>query len=74
MRLNVEMTLNSITAKRFRESAERLADMNLGDDGLLAATVLLRGIGAFGRSLLSGRIVFPHQRASGQLKAPDSAY
>jgi hypothetical protein len=42
MRLNVEMTLTAATAQRFRETAERLSSMNLGDDGLLAATVLLR--------------------------------
>jgi hypothetical protein len=42
MRLKVEMTLNAATAQRFKETAERLATMNIGDDGLLAATVLLR--------------------------------
>jgi hypothetical protein len=42
VRLKVDMTLNSGTAQRFREAAERLANMNLGDDGLLAAAVLLR--------------------------------
>ena len=35
MRLNVEMTLTAATAKRFKETAERLANLNLGDDGLL---------------------------------------
>jgi hypothetical protein len=42
MRLNVEMTLNSATAQRFKETAERLSNMNIGDDGLLAAVVLMR--------------------------------
>ena len=42
MRLKVEMTLNAATAQRFKEVAERLASMNLGDDALLAAAVLLR--------------------------------
>jgi hypothetical protein len=42
MRLNVEMTLTAATAERFKETAERLANLNLGDDGLLAATVLQR--------------------------------
>jgi hypothetical protein len=42
MRLNVEMTLNAESAQRLRETAERLAAMNLGDDGLIAATVLMR--------------------------------
>ncbi len=36
------MTLNANTARRFRETAERLANMKLGDDGLLAAAILLR--------------------------------
>ncbi len=36
------MTLNANTARRFREAAERLANMKLGDDGLLAAAILLR--------------------------------
>lgn len=36
------MTLNANTAQRFKETAERLAKMNLGDDGLLAIAVLLR--------------------------------
>ncbi|RTL81881.1 MAG: hypothetical protein EKK29_17155 [Hyphomicrobiales bacterium] len=40
--MTIEMTLNSNTAERFKETAERLANMNLGDDGLLAVTVLLR--------------------------------
>jgi hypothetical protein len=42
MRLKIDMTLTAATAQRFRETAERLANMNLGDDGLLAATVLMR--------------------------------
>jgi hypothetical protein len=42
MRLKIDMTLTAATAQRFRETAERLANMNLGDDGLLAATVLTR--------------------------------
>jgi hypothetical protein len=42
VRLKVEMTLNAATALRFKETAERLANLDLGDDGLLAATVLLR--------------------------------
>jgi hypothetical protein len=42
MRLKVEMTLNAATAQRFKETAERLTNMNLGDDGMLAAVVLLR--------------------------------
>ena len=50
MRIKVEMTLNADTAKRFRETAERLANMNLGDDGLLAAAVLLRIAENYGRA------------------------
>ncbi len=40
MKLKVEMLLTARTAELFVETAERLADQ--GDDGLLAATVLLR--------------------------------
>jgi hypothetical protein len=50
MRRNVEMTLNADTARRFRETAERLSNMNLGDDGLLAATVLLRIAASYERA------------------------
>ena len=42
MRLKVEMTLNANTAQRFRETAERLSAMDLGDDGMLAAVILMR--------------------------------
>jgi hypothetical protein len=42
MKLKVEMTLTAETAQRFRETGERLATMSLGDDGLLAAVVLMR--------------------------------
>lgn len=42
MRLKVEMMLNAATAQRFKETAERLTIMSLGEDGLIAATVLLR--------------------------------
>ncbi len=41
-RLTIEMTLNANTAQRFKETAVRLANMNLGEDGLLAVAVLLR--------------------------------
>ncbi len=41
-RLSIEMTLNAHTAQRFKETAVRLANMNLGEDGLLAVAVLLR--------------------------------
>ena len=42
MKLKVEMTLTADTTQRFRLAAERLADMNLDRDGVLAAVVLLR--------------------------------
>ena len=42
MRLKVEMTLTGETAQKLRETGERLAAMNLGDDGLLAAAILMR--------------------------------
>ncbi|WP_363348855.1 hypothetical protein [Methylocystis echinoides] len=42
MKLTVEMKLTAETAERLKETAERLAGMNLGDDGLLAAAILMR--------------------------------
>lgn len=42
MKLKVEMTLTAESAQKLRETAERLASMNLGDDGVLAAGILLR--------------------------------
>ncbi|CAJ0854497.1 hypothetical protein AMST5_00746 [freshwater sediment metagenome] len=42
MKLKVEMTLTAESAKRLQETGERLAAMNLGDDGLLAAAILMR--------------------------------
>jgi hypothetical protein len=49
MRIKVEMMLNAKTAQRFKETAERLRAMNLGDDGLLAATVLMRIVQSYER-------------------------
>jgi hypothetical protein len=42
MKLKVGMTLTAETAKRLQETGERLAVMNLGDDGMLAAAILMR--------------------------------
>jgi vacuolar-type H+-ATPase catalytic subunit A/Vma1 len=42
LKVTVEMTLTADTAQRLKETAERLAGMNLGDDGLLAAAILMR--------------------------------
>jgi hypothetical protein len=42
MKLSVEMTLNAETAQRLRETAERLLEADMGNDGHLAATVLMR--------------------------------
>ncbi len=42
MKLKVEMTLTAETAKKLRETGERLAVMNLGEDGMLAAAILMR--------------------------------
>lgn len=42
MKLKVEMTLTAETAKRLQETGERLAVMNLGEDGMLAAAILMR--------------------------------
>jgi hypothetical protein len=50
MRLKVDMTLNAATAQRFRETAERLAHYDIGDDGLLAAAILLRIADSYDRA------------------------
>ena len=50
MKLKVDMTLNAETAQRFKETAKRLA--RHGDDGLLAATVLLRIVESYERAEL----------------------
>ncbi len=42
MKLQVQMTLTAETAKRLQEAGERLATMDLGEDGMLAAAVLIR--------------------------------
>jgi hypothetical protein len=42
MKLKVEMTLTGETAQKLKETGERLAAMDLGDDGMLAAVVLMR--------------------------------
>jgi hypothetical protein len=42
MKLKVEMTLTAETAKRLQETSERLAVMNFGEDGMLAAAILMR--------------------------------
>jgi hypothetical protein len=42
MKLKVEMTLTAETAQLLKETGERLAALSLGDDGMLAAAVLIR--------------------------------
>jgi hypothetical protein len=42
LKIKVEMTLTGETARKLKETGERLAGMDLGDDGMLAATVLMR--------------------------------
>jgi hypothetical protein len=42
MKLRVEITLTAETAQRLKETGERIAAMNLGDDGMLAAAILMR--------------------------------
>jgi hypothetical protein len=39
------MTLTAATAQKLKETGERIAVMNLGDDGMLAAAILM-GIAA----------------------------
>ncbi len=40
MRITVELTLNEETARKFKETADRLTALDLGEDGVLAAVVL----------------------------------
>jgi hypothetical protein len=56
MRLKIDMTLTAATAQRFRETAERLANMNLGDDGLLAAAVLERIATSYDAAVIKTKI------------------
>jgi hypothetical protein len=42
VKVTIEMTLSAETAQRFKEAAKRLAVMDIGDDGMLAALVLER--------------------------------
>jgi hypothetical protein len=57
MRLKIDMTLTAATAQRFRETAERLANMNLGDDSLLAATVLERIATSYDAAVIKTKMV-----------------
>ncbi|MGJ0507741.1 MAG: hypothetical protein ACR652_11540 [Methylocystis sp.] len=47
MKLKVEMTLTGETAQKLQETAERLAGTNLGEDGLLAAAILMRIVASY---------------------------
>jgi hypothetical protein len=42
MRLKIDMTLTAKAAGQFKETSERLLALDLGDDGTLAALVLMR--------------------------------
>jgi hypothetical protein len=42
MKLRVEITLTAETAQRLKETGERIAAMNLGDDGMFAGAILMR--------------------------------
>ncbi len=55
MRLTVEMTLTANTARRLKETAERLAALNIGDDGLLAAAILMRIAANYERAAVARR-------------------
>jgi hypothetical protein len=59
MKLKVEMTLTGETAQKLKETGERLAAMNLGDDGLLAAAVLMRIAANYERAALEASQLFP---------------
>lgn len=50
MKLKVEMTLTAETAQKLQLTAERLVGMDLGEDGILAAMVLLRIVASYERA------------------------
>jgi hypothetical protein len=51
MELKVEITLTAETAQRLKETGQRLAALNLGDDGLLVASILMRIAADYERAL-----------------------
>jgi hypothetical protein len=57
MKLKVDMTLNAETAERFQEVATRL--VGLGDDGIFAATVLLRIVESYERAAVEASRTLP---------------
>lgn len=73
LRLTVEMTLTADTAKMLKETGERLAAMNLGDDGLIAATVLMRIAADYERAVEAAAAEFIPESGGGadvRLKKP----
>lgn len=50
VKLKVEMTLTGETAQKLQGPAKRLVGMNLGEDGILAAVVLLRIVASYERA------------------------
>jgi hypothetical protein len=71
MKLNVEMTLNAETARQLRETAERLAKAELGTDGLLAATVLMRIARNYEIAVEKALAANPEQEGDGPPSPPD---
>lgn len=51
MKLKVEMTLTAETAQLLKETGERLAALSLGEDGMLAAAILMRIAANYEREL-----------------------
>jgi hypothetical protein len=66
MRLKIDMTLNAATAQRFRETAERLTNMSLGDDGMLAAVVLMRIAQSYERAASGASQALPVERLNAE--------
>jgi hypothetical protein len=67
------MTLTADTAKMLKETGERLAAMNLGDDGLIAATVLMRIAADYERAVEAAAAEFIPESGGGadvRLKKP----
>jgi hypothetical protein len=61
MKLKVEMTLTAATAQRLKEAGERIAAQDLGEDGMLAAAILMRIAADYERAR--------HEKAAGTIPA-----
>jgi hypothetical protein len=66
MKLKVEMTLTAETAQLLKDTGERLAALDLGEDGMLAAAVLMRIAADYERALEEKAITIPVESLSAE--------